>query len=152
MAKKFDIYITGGAKDYDIRLNHRKTVYDIIIHALPYHYNENAKNGILLSSHACDTLVHKFLSTNRTSATKLCSNPIAGQLMKHEKASGIANMASKARESIVKFSSPAQSTMLVSAKLDTTGKRKRMLYEMDTDTLTAFDDMTLNAVDFIILP
>lgn len=151
MAKKFDIYTTGGVKNYDICLNRRAAIYDIIVHTLPFHYNEAARNEVILNSYVRNSTAHSLISGKQISIAELGGHAITEKLKKHEKAFNTVGIVSKARESIAKSSTPVCCTMQVGAKLDSTGKRRRLLYEMDAGTLSIYDDMSLNDVDYVII-
>lgn len=58
---------------------------------------------------------------------------------------------SQVTESIQQFMAPEQSAIFFGFDSECILKRHRLLYEMDNDALSAYDDMTLEEIDYVII-
>lgn len=58
---------------------------------------------------------------------------------------------SQVTEFIQQFMNPEQGTILLGFDSECILKRHRLLYEMDNDAISAYDDMTLEEIDYVII-
>ena len=58
---------------------------------------------------------------------------------------------SSATASLTEFMNPNANSLEIASELSAIVKRHRLLYEMDSDTLSTYDDMSLDDVDYVIL-
>lgn len=73
------------------------------------------------------------------------------QMHKYEAVNRALHILSSVTESITQYMTPSDGSILLNAAVEPILKRYRLLGEMDTDTLSAYDDMTLEDIDFVIL-
>lgn len=77
---------------------------------------------------------------------------VTGELMyKYEAANEALHILSSITESIIQYMAPSDGSILLNVAMEPILKRYRLLGEMDADALSAYDDMTLEEIDFVIL-
>lgn len=128
----------------------------LIVHAKPtglfYRlYGTAAPSALQIASSAVETDIRYSLG-RCTFSIVLDSQVLGEQMTKYMTAENINTFQSSAAEILQQFFLPeANALESVSFKAETIVKRRRLLYEMDAETLSAYDDMSLNDVDYVIL-
>lgn len=73
------------------------------------------------------------------------------QITKYETVHNAVNILSDIAETALKFITPDENLLTLTSEVEAIVKRYRMLYEMDSDVLADYDEMSLDDVDYVIL-
>lgn len=92
-------------------------------------------------------------SLGRCTFPIVLDNQVLGeQMAKYLTAESVIEIQSSAEGTLKQFFVPEMNTLeIVPFDVEAIVKRHRLLYEMDSDTLSTYDDMSLNDVDYVIL-
>ena len=117
---------------------------------LCYRITDTANTALEIAALVLGTEIH-FSFGRAFSNISLSSSVKGTKTQKFETAANALNILSELTESITQFMEPEGTTIELTAEASSIVKRHRLLIEMDADGLIAYDDMTLEDTDFVIL-
>ena len=106
--------------------------------------------AIEIAARAVETEIH--FSLGRCSFPLVLDNKVLGEQMTMFMAMQSAvEVLSSVTASLIQFMSPKPAALEIVSEADAIIKRHRLLREMDFDTLSTYDDMSLDDVDYVII-
>lgn len=117
---------------------------------LLYRLCDTATMAIQIAAQALETEIH--FSLGRGQFPLVLDSKVLGERMtKMIEVKSSLELLSSATASLTEFMNPNANALEIASELSAIVKRHRLLYEMDSDTLSAYDDMSLDDVDYVIL-
>lgn len=117
---------------------------------LLYRLCDTATMAIQIAAQAVETEIH--FSLGRSQFPIILDNKVLGeQMTKFIEVKSSLELLSSVTGSLTQFVNPATNALEIASEVTAITKRHRLLYEMDSDTLSTYDDMSLDDVDYVIL-
>lgn len=117
---------------------------------LLYRLYDTADMAIQIAAQAVETEIH--FSLGRGQFPIVLDNTVLGeQMTKYAAMESVIEILSAVTGSLTQFMSPETNALEIASEVDAIIKRHRLLYEMDSDTLSTYDDMPFEDVDYVIL-
>lgn len=117
---------------------------------LLYRLCDTATMAIQIAAQAVDTEIH--FSLGRCQFPIILDSQVLGeQMTKYFTMKNVVEIMSSVTESLTQFMNPEVNALEIASEVDAIIKRHRLLYEMDSDTLSTYDDMSFKDVDYVIL-
>jgi len=117
---------------------------------LLYRIYNTASSAIQLTAEALETEIHFSLGSG-SDAIEIKSGVLGERITKYETLHSVVSILSEVTESLRVFNEPEWNPVLLMIEAEAVLKRHRLLEEMDGDVLSAYDDMTLEDIDYVIL-
>lgn len=117
---------------------------------LCYRITTAGNTAVQIAASVLGTEFHYSLGSGASSIA--FDSAVTGEQMhKYEAVNKALHILSSVTESITQYMAPSDGSILLHADMEPILKRYRLLGEMDADALSAYDDMTLEEIDFVIL-
>jgi hypothetical protein len=117
---------------------------------LLYRLCDTTTIAIQIAAQAVETEIH--FSLGRCQFPIVLDSQVLGeQMRKYAAMESVVEILSSVTESLTQFMSPEVNALEIASEVDAIIKRHRLLYEMDSDTLSTYDDMSFKDVDYVIL-
>ena len=117
---------------------------------LLYRLCDTATMAIQIAAQAVETEIH--FSLGRGQFPLVLDSKVLGEKMtKMIEVESSLELLFSATSSLTEFMNPNANALEIASELSAIVKRHRLLYEMDSDTLSTYDDMSLDDVDYVIL-
>lgn len=117
---------------------------------LLYRLCDTATMAIQIAAQAVETEIH--FSLGRGQFPIILDNKVLGaQMTKFFEVESALEVLSSVTTSLTQFMNPESNALEIASEVTAIVKRHRLLYEMDSDTLSTYDDMSLDDVDYVIL-
>lgn len=118
---------------------------------LCYRFYNMATSAVQIAADVMATELHYSLGEGNSSI-EFCADVIGGDCsIKYEMLESTVSIMSEVTEAIRQFMNPEAHGISVGVIVDPILKRHRRLSEMDTYDLSAFDDMSLEEIDYVII-
>lgn len=118
---------------------------------LCYRFYTAGQTMVQLASKVLATELHYSLGEGSSHIEIDATVGLGDSSTKYEAFEDAVLILSQVTEFIQQFMSPEQGTILFGFDSECILKRHRLLYEMDNDALSAYDDMTLEEIDYVII-
>lgn len=117
---------------------------------LLYRLCDTATMAIQLAAQAVEAEIH--FSLGRSQFPIILGNKVLGeQMTKSIDVKSYLEFLSSVTGSLTQFMNPVANALEIASEVTAITKRHRLLYKMDSDTLSIYDDMSLDDVDYVIL-
>lgn len=117
---------------------------------LLYRLCDTATMAIQIAAQAVETEIH--FSIGRSQFPIILDNQVLGeQMTKFIEFKSSLEVLSSVTESLTQFMNPEANDLEIASEVTAIVRRHRLLYEMDSDMLSTYDDMSLDDVDYVIL-
>lgn len=117
---------------------------------LLYRLCDTTTMAIEIAAQAVETEIHFSLGRSQFPIV-LDSQVLGEQMTKYLAMENVVEILSSVTESLTQFMNPTANALEIASEVGAIVKRHRMLYEMDSDALSTYDDMSFKDVDYVIL-
>ena len=118
---------------------------------LCYRFYNTGQTMVQLASEVLATELHYSLGEGSSHIKIDATVGLGDSSTKYEAFEDAVLILSQVIESIQQFMNPEYNSILFGFDSECILKRHRLLYEMDDDALSAYDDMTLEEIDYVII-